>query len=650
MRKKVREELKQKLDIKNKILPLEVWPDITVKDIAVIFKCNIDDIQLFIPGVTHNDKLSVNDILILSKQLQKKCKFIKNPNTIEESHKMKPLFVKQPPPKPENLIIRPPVVTIMGHVDHGKTTLLDSLRNTFVVSEEFGGITQHIGAFSVEVKPGKKITFIDTPGHAAFTTMRARGVNVTDLVVLVVAADDGVMPQTVESIKIANNAGVKMVVALNKIDAPQAMNIEIIKDNLLNEGIQVEDRGGDVQIVPISALKKINLDLLLDMILLEADVMNLKGDPTGFVEGVIIESKQTELGPVTTMLVKRGTLKKGTILVTGPCYARVRRLLDENGKECTEALPSTPVQVFGWKELPEAGAEVLEVASEKQAHKIVRIEKQKILIEKQKQDINIITEKAALLKKQHYETQYTFKSLKTIQEKKEFLVKKRESQHKVEVDNTPHIKLILKGDVHGSLEVLMEILSTYDQHEVCKMSVISASVGKICESDLELAEVFNAIIYAFNVDFDANISALAVQKNINVHFHNVIYKMIDDLKSEINDHLPLQPVERIQGEAIVNQNFYINQGNKKVPVAGCKCTKGELQKNSKYKIVRGNDILYDGTVVSMKHHKTEVQTVHKNTECGLMFNSFTTEFKPSDKIICYNIEEVPQTTNWEPGY
>ncbi|KAK7874382.1 hypothetical protein R5R35_007843 [Gryllus longicercus] len=555
---------------------------------------------------------------------------------------------KRPPPDPSVLKPRPPVVTIMGHVDHGKTTLLDALRHTAVVASEFGGITQHIGAFSVKLNSGKKnetITFLDTPGHAAFKAMRARGAEATDIVVLVVAADDGVMEQTVESIRMAKEANVPIVVAINKIDKSDA-DVERTKKALLSAGIQVEDFGGDVQVVEVSALKGTNLDLLVEVISLQAQLLELKADPTGLVEGVVIESStNVHRGKLATIIVQRGTLKKGAVLVAGTAWAKVRGMFDDKGQPLLSGSPSTPVEIIGWRDLPSAGDEVLEVDNEKQAHEVVKF--REMLKMKQKQEAAQVIIDA--------KTQEYLKEYKAQLEKKWLMGRRKVRREgprpkEIEEDNSPHVSIILKGDVDGSVEAILDVLETYNFNDDCQLSVIHYGVGQVTENDIELAETFGAIIYCFNVDINKNVQQTLETKDVKVKHHNVIYKLVDDLKEEISSHLPEKEVEEILGEANVLQQFEVNEGRHKVPVAGCRCTKGVLKKSAFFRLVRGEETLFEGTLKSMRHLKSDVDSIRKGVECGLQLEDKTVCFQPGDILICYEMKSIPQKTSWDPGF
>ncbi|XP_047111095.1 translation initiation factor IF-2, mitochondrial isoform X1 [Schistocerca piceifrons] len=633
---------------------IEIWKNMTVEELGNAIGKGIDhifEVMMFVDNsvdYTHPHSV-IDNWQVIQEVVRKsgmKYRVIAPPGQVKETVEKNKDAVKSPPPDPSVLVKRPPVVTVMGHVDHGKTTLLDALRHTSVVESEFGGITQHIGAFSVTLPSGDTITFLDTPGHAAFSAMRARGAEVTDIVVLVVAADDGVMEQTVESIRMAKEANVPIIVAINKIDKPEA-DIERSKRMLLQHGIQVEDEGGDVQVVPISALHGTNLDVLAEAIVLQAELMDLKGDPKGMIEGVVIESKTDMLrGKLSTAIVKRGTLRKGTVLVAGTAWAKVRAMFDDQGKPVHEAPPSAPVEVLGWRELPSAGDEILEVESEKRAHEVVKWRELQQMQQKMEADKEVVEEKTEQYRKA-YREQLEKKRLMGRFRLKPSGPRPKEIQSE---DEGPRVSIIIKGDVDGSVEAILDVLETYHSNSQCKLDLVHYGVGGVTETDIELAEVFGAIIYGFNVSTLKKAQEMANSKKISIRHHNVIYKLIDDLKKEISTKLPEKEVEQTLGEANVLQEFIINEGRKKIPVAGCRCTKGILKKNALYRLVRGEEILYEGSLESMRHVKNEVDSIKKDVECGLRLSDPSIRFQPGDNLVCYEVIKEPQETDWDPGF
>uniref|UniRef100_A0A915J8G3 Tr-type G domain-containing protein n=1 Tax=Romanomermis culicivorax TaxID=13658 RepID=A0A915J8G3_ROMCU len=492
---------------------------------------------------------------------------------------------------------RPPVVTIMGHVDHGKTTLLDYLRKSEIVKSEFGGITQHIGAFSVKMQDSSNIiTFLDTPGHAAFKSMRARGARVTDMVVLVVAADDGIMEQTVESIKFARDASVPIIVAISKCDK-RNVDIQSVKLQLMSHNLVPEEYGGEVQVVPISALKGTGIEQLKEAIMTQAEIMDLRAETDGPVEAAVIESKTIHgKGKAASLLIRRGTLKKGRFIVAGQTYCCVRAMYDQQGNTIAEASPSTPVEVTGWKdELPSAGDEALEVETEKRAKDVVGYRKSKNKDQRDAQDLETVGE----IRKKEREL-YTqirlenieaeIKNIRIRRKRNKMAVKsfrdelKKAESNNGDDDSKPEFNIIVKADVHGSLEAILEVCNTYNSGK-CDFDVIYTGVGPVTGNDLELAETFKATIYAFNTATPSNLLQIIKIKQISLKPFNIIYRMVEDLKTELSNRLP--PVDRtdILGEATVLRSFKVpgKSGSKRVPVAGCRCTKGTIVRKAKGK-------------------------------------------------------------------
>ncbi|GAB1609727.1 translation initiation factor IF-2, mitochondrial-like [Argonauta hians] len=553
-------------------------------------------------------------------------------------------FVRQDPPLPDSLEKRPPVVTIMGHVDHGKTTLLDSLRKTNVVSTEFGGITQHIGAFSVCLPSKEMITFLDTPGHAAFFAMRARGALLTDIVVLVVAADDGVMQQTVESIKHAQNFNVPLIIAINKIDKPNA-DPEKSKRDLLSYDVVVEDLGGDVPVVPVSALKGTNLVELCENIVALAEILELKGDPTGFVEGHVVES-YTDLhrGKLATVIVQRGTLKRGAYLIAGLAWAKVRAMFDEKGQIIQSAGPSTPVEVIGWRELPSAGEEIFQVSTEQRMKEIINWRKQLQREEKIDKDQVLIDQK----RKEH-QTIYEEELRKRREAGFKRKVWKMKSKETISSYSGPQLPIILKGDVDGSLEAIMDTLDTYKCPD-CRLDFIHYGIGSITETDVEMAALFEGVVYGFNVTIPDSVAKLAKAKNVPISLHKIIYRLFNDLKDRLSEKLPLLTKEEIVGEANILEVFEVTVNKKKLPVAGCLCTKGKLMKNLKFKVLHHDDIIYDGKLASLKHFKKEVDTIKTDFECGVALSDASIQFQRGDRLVCYKEVEEPQTIKWDINF
>lgn len=561
---------------------------------------------------------------------------------------------RQPPPDPAQLVTRAPVVTIMGHIDHGKTTLLDSLRKSQIVAQEAGGITQHIGAFRVELPSGEKITFLDTPGHAAFSAMRARGTMITDIVILVVAADDGVMKQTIESIELAKKAKVPIIVAVNKCDKPQA-DPQRVKQELAGHDVICEDLGGEIQAIHVSALKGDNLLELAEATVTLAEVLELKGDPTGLVEGSVIESRTDKgKGPVTTAIIQRGTLRKGCTLVAGKCWAKVRFMFDENNQAVKEAGPSIAVEIVGWKDLPSAGEEILEVESEQRAREVVEWRSYMEEQDKLKDEQQVIEAK----QKQHHDTyKKERESLAHLSWRQRRAALYKANKHKgiqrpsERTENEElTMPIIIKGDVDGSVEALLNILESYDADDQCLLDVVHFGVGDISEKDINLAETFSGIIYGFNVSAHKSIQQLAEKKGISLRLHRVIYKLLDELKEDLSSKLPPTTEENILGEASVLATFTVTVGKKKLAVAGCRVQKGQLDKKMKFRLIRGRDMIWDGSVTTLKHLKDDVLTVKTGMECGLSLDNEDLEYKPGDAIVCYSESEVKQKISWDPGF
>ncbi|XP_054460492.1 translation initiation factor IF-2, mitochondrial [Anoplopoma fimbria] len=560
---------------------------------------------------------------------------------------------RKPPADPSLLAPRPPVVTIMGHVDHGKTTLLDSLRKSQIVSTEAGGITQHIGAFLVQLPTGEKITFLDTPGHAAFSSMRARGANATDIVVLVVAADDGVMNQTVESIQHARRAKVPIIVAVNKCDKPQA-DPQRVKHELLAHDVVCEEFGGDVQAIHVSALKGDNLLALAEATVALAEVLELKAEPSGAVEGLIIESRTDKgRGPVTSAIVQRGTLRRGCVLVAGRSWAKVRFLFDEYGRAVTEAGPSTAVEVVGWKELPSAGEIILEVESEQRAREVVEWRSYAEEQEKLQEEQSVIELKQKLHLEEYRKereglTHLSWRQRKSAlyrANKNKFAVRPSERMQ----SDGPSLPLIIKGDVDGSVETLLNILDSYDAQRQCQLEVLHFGIGDVSENDVNMADTFTGSVYGFNVAASKSIQQLAAKRGVPLRLHTVIYRLIDELKVELSSKLPPLLSENIVGEATVLAMFDVSVGKKKVPVAGCRVQKGQLDRRLKFRLIRGRDTVWEGSLATLKHHKDEVQTVKSGMDCGLSADG-NVDFRSGDVIVCFEELDAPQVTSWDPGF
>ncbi|XP_060105347.1 translation initiation factor IF-2, mitochondrial [Heteronotia binoei] len=636
---------------------VEIMTEMTVKALAKAMRKDIDHIYEALLNMDVDlDALEPDSVLneVWIKHIIKKSGMKpKWAKLKEDKVKENKDAVRRPPADPALLTPKPPVVTILGHVDHGKTTLLDSLRKTQVAAMEAGGITQHIGAFLVHLPSGEKITFLDTPGHAAFSAMRARGTYVTDIVILVVAAEDGVMKQTVESIQHAKNAKVPIIVAINKCDKLQA-DPERVKKMLLAHDVVCEDYGGDVQTINISALKGDNLMALAEATVTLAEVLELKADFTGLVEGTIIESRTDKgKGPVTTAIIQRGTLRKGCILVAGKSWAKVRLMFDENGKAMETASPGMPVEIVGWKDVPSTGEDILEVETEQRAREVIEWRVYAEQQEKIKKDLEVIEAK----QKEHteaYKKEREGLTNMTWRERRRALYSSKRHnlywrpKERVESDKNK-LPIIIKGDVDGSVEAILNILDTYDANEECELDVLHFGIGDISENDLKLAETFQGIVYGFNVNASKPIQQLAAKKDIKIKIHNIIYRLIEDLQEELSCTLPRAVEEHIIGEAAVLATFEVTVGKKKVPVAGCRVQKGQLDRKMNFKLIRKGDVIWSGNLSSLKHHQDDISVVKTGMDCGLSFEK-NIEFQVGDEIVCFSEEKVEQKISWEPGF
>ncbi|NMC53817.1 MAG: translation initiation factor IF-2 [Chloroflexi bacterium] len=502
--------------------------------------------------------------------------------------------------KDADLSSRAPVVTILGHVDHGKTTLLDAIRHTQVAEGEAGGITQHIGAYQVEHN-GREITFLDTPGHAAFTAMRARGAQGADIVVLVVAVNDGVMPQTKEAINHARAAKVPIIVALNKIDRPDA-NPEFVKKQLGELGLVPDEWDGDTIMVPVSAKQKIGIEDLLEAVLLVADSTSIRANPEGKVVGTVIEAEiDRSKGVMTTLLVQNGTLQAGDAIVAGMAGGKIRAMFDFHGKRIRKAGPSTPVQIMGLSDVPNAGDIFEVVANEKEARAIVEERKQK---EKDR--------KGSIKRASLEELFANFQS-----------------------GTTQELKLIVKADVQGSLEPITNSLDDLNKQQSIKVSILHAETGNITESDVMLAAASDAVVIGFNVDADAAARRLAETEEVSVRVYNIIYRLIEDIEKALKGMLEPEYVEKTIGEAEILAIFQVS---KLGAIAGCKVLTGEIRRNAKVHILRGEETVYTGELQSLKHGKDDVREVRKGFECGMGFKNFK-DMQVGDRIICYVMEK-----------
>jgi translation initiation factor IF-2 len=497
---------------------------------------------------------------------------------------------------------RPPVVTVMGHVDHGKTSLLDALRQTDVAAGEAGGITQHIGAYQVTLHSGQKITFIDTPGHQAFTAMRARGAHVTDIVVLVVAADDGIKEQTVEALRHAKAAGAPMIIAINKIDKPGA-NPDKVRQELLQHEIVVEKLGGDVLDIEVSAIKKTNLDKLEEAILLQAEILDLKANPHRPAEGSVIEAQlERGRGPVATVLIKRGTLKVGDIFVAGSEWGRVRALIDDRGMNITEATPAMPVEVLGLSGTPMAGDDFTVAADESQARDI-----------------------AAYRQRRRREQQAAAGARGTLEQ----------MFAQAAAGAAKELAVVVKSDVQGSLEAITGSLEKLGTDEV-SVRVLHAAVGGINESDIILAKASHAVIIGFNVRANPQARDMARRDGVEIRYYSIIYEVIDEMKAALGGLLSPTRREKFLGNAEIREVFTITKVGK---VAGCMVTEGTVKRGGKVRLLRDNVVIHEGTLKTLKRFKDEVREVREGFECGMAFENYD-NIEKGDVIECFEVEEV----------
>ncbi len=600
-RKNKKRVTKSEERVKQKIFQLTeiVIPDpITVKDFAMEMKKTSGEVikKLLNYGVlaTINNEIDFDTAFLIAEEFG--IKAIKKETITEED-----ILFDETEDTQEELKERPPVVVVMGHVDHGKTSLLDAVRQTNVIQGEAGGITQHIGAYKVKIND-REITFLDTPGHEAFTSMRARGAQITDIAILVVAANDGVMPQTIEAINHAKAAEIPIIVALNKIDVEGA-NPEKVKQELTKYDLVPEEWGGDTIFVEISAKKRINIDGLLEMVLLVADMKELKANPNKQSKGIVIEAKlDKSRGPVATMLIQRGTLDVGDTIVVGSVIGRIRAMTDDKGKKVKKAGPSTPVEVIGLTEVPEAGDTFYEVKDEKTA---------KHLIERRK--------------RQERE--------KTINATAKVTLNDLFSQ--IEKGNLKQLNLIVKADVQGSVEAVKQSLEKLSNEEV-EVKVIHSNVGGVTESDVTLAKVSNAIIIAFNVRPDAIARDMAKKDEVEIKQYSVIYQAIEDVEAAMKGMLDPVFEEKVIGNAEVRQTFKVsNVGT----IAGAYVTEGKVSRNAGIRVIRENVVIHDGKLVSLKRFKDDAKEVNYGYECGLQIENYN-DIKEGDILEIYIMEEV----------
>ena len=592
-----KQEKKEEETIKQLILP----DSLTIKELADKMKVQPSAIvkKLFLQGkvVTINQEVDYDTAEEIALEFNCICDHEVKVDVIAE-------LLKEDEESEDDMVARPPVVCVMGHVDHGKTSLLDAIRETHVTAKESGGITQKIGAYMVDVD-GQKITFLDTPGHEAFTAMRMRGAQATDIAILVVAADDGVMPQTIEAINHAKAAGVEIIVAVNKIDKPNA-NIEKVKQELTEYELIAEDWGGSTTFVPVSAHTKEGIDELLEMILLTAEVNELKANPNRKARGIVIEAELDKgRGPVATILVQKGTLRVGDAVAAGSCYGKIRAMIDDTGRRVKEATPSMPVEILGLNDVPNAGEIIMATESEKEARNIA--------------DTFIAEGKKKLLDDTKHKV-----SLDALFEQ-------------IQAGNMKELDLIIKADVQGSVEAVKQSLVRLSNDEVV-VKVIHGGVGNVNESDVVLASASNAIIIAFNVKPDNQARIVAEREKVDLRLYSVIYNAIEDVEAALKGMLEPIYEEKIIGHARIMQIFKASGvGN----IAGCIVEEGRITRDSVVRITRGSEKVYEGPIASLKHFKDEVKEIKAGTECGMVFEKFN-DIQPEDMIEAHIMVEVPR--------
>ena len=600
-RKGKKKQVKNEERNKQKIFELteiEIPDTISVKDLAAEMKKTTAEVikKLFGYGImaTINQDLDFDTAFLVAGEFGITAK--KKETVTDED-----ILFDDSEDKEEDLEVRPPVVVVMGHVDHGKTSLLDTIRKTNVIGGEAGGITQAIGAYKVKVN-GREITFLDTPGHEAFTAMRARGAQITDIAILVVAANDGIMPQTVEAINHAKSAGIPIIVAINKIDLPDA-NVDKVKQELMNYELVPEEWGGDTICVPISAKNNINIDQLLEMVLLEADVLELKANPNKQAKGVVIEARLDKgKGAIATMLVQRGKLDVGDTIIVGSSIGRIRAMTNENGKKVKSAGPSTPVEIMGLTEVPEAGDTFYEVKDEKTA---------KHLIEKRKREAREKSIGAG--------TKVTLDNL----------------FEQMEEGNLKVLNLIVKADVQGSVEAVKQSMEKLQNEEV-RVKVIHAAPGAVNESDVTLAKVSNAIIIAFNVRPIPAAKEMAEKEEVQIKQYSVIYQAIEEVEAAMKGMLAPKYEEKVIGNAEVRQTFRIsNVGT----IAGAYVLSGKVERNAGVRVIRDNVVIHEGKLATLKRFKDDAKEVTKGFECGIQIENYN-DVKEGDIIEVYVMEEI----------
>jgi translation initiation factor IF-2 len=585
------------VDLTKKKLSVQV--PISVRDFSAMAGIKVRDVlrKLHDDGLmaTVDTPLEEEQVVLLGLELNRDIEIVKTETTESKLLKDREEAKKSKDP-------RAPVVVFMGHVDHGKTTLMDKIRKANVAGKEFGGITQHIGAYRVKTPEGKQITFLDTPGHEAFTKMRARGANVTDIAVIVVAADEGVMPQTEEAISHAKEAGVAMMVAITKVDKKD-VNLNRVKQQLSKIGLIPEEYGGETITVPVSGLTGEGVPKLLEMILLQAEVMELRAEASGPATGSILEARKTEgKGPVATLLVQNGTLRRGDTIIVGSVAGRIRAMFDEHGRQTESAGPSMPVEIMGLEDVPEAGAGFITVKDVNQAKEILRARE-------------LQRKEAPVGPRKHVTLESLFKRIE---------------------GGVKEVKLILKADVKGSLEALEGALAKLSKPEVVGLKVIHAAVGSVAESDVLLADASDAIVVGFNVTVDGRAQDLAKEKGIQIKSYPIIYELLDDVKAAMEGLLEPDRVEEVTGRCEVKQVFKISKTG---TIAGCSVREGKVERTSQVRVIRAGRTLHTGKIESLKRFKDDVREVTQGYECGIKVGGFDT-LQQGDILEVFVVKEV----------
>jgi translation initiation factor IF-2 len=564
---------------------------ISVSNLAVALKVRLEEFvrkmeELGFEETGHDYILNAENAGLIAQEY--------NYEAIIERGESEDLRAREPAPDPSVLPPRPPVVTIMGHVDHGKTTLLDYLRKSSVAASEHGGITQHIGAFSVPMPSGKVITFLDTPGHAAFLSMRQRGANVTDIVILVVAADDSVKPQTIEAINHAKAAKVPIIVAINKIDKEQA-NIDRVKQDLARHGVDVEDFGGDTQVVCVSGKTGQGMSELEEAAVTLSEILDMRAETDGQAEGWVLEASIKSMGKVATVLVRRGTMRPGDFIVAGKTWARIRCLRNEAGVEIEEAGPGMPVEIDGWREQPLAGDEVLQAPDESKAKSVVGFRLEKGERDKMAEDMEAINEnRKAEQEKREREKAQALAEAEAKAADEELPEKARSSKP----SGPKEVFFVVKGDVSGSVEAVVDSISALGTKEV-RPSILRSGVGQVSEFDIEHAAAANGFVINFNTEIEPNIARIAADSKVGILDHNIIYRLVDEVKVELSKHLPPLVTQRVLGEAEIAQIFSITvKGRQQKSIAGCKVRNGTVSKTAKVRVLRGGEKVYEGTYLN----------------------------------------------------